>query len=84
MYTFDASPCSHIMDLVNAIDESLATAKHLAELAPAIDDGSEQYFSHAIELLNLIAREVGHVEKLMSQLSACLLPRPRRTEGGAR
>jgi hypothetical protein len=71
---------STVADLVNAIDESLSTVKHLAELGPAIDDGSAQYFGHAVELLALIARESSHLEKLSTQLARCVLPLPHAVE----
>jgi hypothetical protein len=69
------------MNLINAIDESLGTIQRLAELGPTID-GNPELFPNCIELLSLIARESGHVEKLSSQLAHLILPRPRAMEGG--
>jgi hypothetical protein len=65
------------MDVINAIDEAISTVKHLAELGPLID-GNPEYFRHGIEILNLICREAGHLEKLSSQLAHCVLPGPQR------
>jgi hypothetical protein len=62
------SPCT-LHDVINAIDESITTIQHLAELGPAI------------ELLALIAQQAAHVEKLSTQLARCVLPRPRAVEG---
>jgi hypothetical protein len=70
---------STVYDLVNALDDSISTIKHLAELGPLID-GYPEYFCHGIELLSLIAREIGHAEKLSTQLSRVVLPRPHAME----
>lgn len=69
------------MNLINAIDDAISTIQHLAELGPLID-GNPEYFRHGIEILSLVCREAGHLEKLSSQLTTCILPRPRAVEGG--
>jgi hypothetical protein len=64
------------IDLINSLDASIATILRLAELGPAIDEGGAVYFANAVELLDLIAREAGHVEKLSTQLALLVCPRP--------
>jgi hypothetical protein len=76
------SPCT-LVDLVNALDGSIATIQRLSELGPLLDEGgADLYFPHAIELFSLIAREAGHLEKLSTSLAHCVLPRPHACEGG--
>jgi hypothetical protein len=67
--------CQQHMDLINAMDEAVATILRLSELGPAIDSNPE-LFPNCIELLSLIAREAGHLEKLSTQLSHRILPSP--------
>jgi hypothetical protein len=65
------------MDVVNDVDETVATIRRLAELGPVIDDHGDAYFANVIELLALITQQAGHLEKLSSQLAHCVLgPRP--------
>jgi hypothetical protein len=70
-----------VMQVLNDLDESVATILRLAELGPALDEPGAIYFPHVIELLALIAREAGHVERLSSQLARWVLPGPRPVEG---
>jgi hypothetical protein len=65
---------SHLHDLINALDEGISTIQRLAEIGPALDDGGSTYFPNAIEILSLIAREAGHLEKLSTQLANLILP----------
>ena len=74
------SPCT-LHDVINAMDEAIATIQRLAELGPALDDGGAAYFSHAIELLSLIRREAGHLDALSTQLARCVLPQLHAVEG---
>ena len=67
------------IDLINAVDESVATIRHLAELG-ALLDGNPEYFANGIELLSLIAERSGHLEALVSQLTRYVLPGPKRLE----
>jgi hypothetical protein len=73
------SPCT-LHDLINAQDEAISTILTLAELGPLID-GNPEYFRHGIEILSLICREAGHLEKLSTQLARCVLPRPHAVAG---
>jgi hypothetical protein len=66
---------SNLHDTLNAMDEAIHTILKLAELGPVID-GNPDYFDHLIELLSLIAREAGDLNKLSDQLAHCVLPRP--------
>ena len=75
---------STVHDLINAMDECIATTKHLAELGPALDEGGAIYWPHVIELLALIAQQAGHLEHLSVQLARGVLPRPRPVEGAER
>jgi hypothetical protein len=70
------------MDLLNSLDESLSTIARLSQLGGLLDDGGEQYFANCIEILAIINREVGHAEKLSTQLVACVRPTPRPGHGG--
>jgi hypothetical protein len=70
---------SNLVQLINAMDEAIATIPRLSELGPAIDDGSTVYFANAIELLALIEQHPGHLERLSTQLTGCVLG-PRRLE----
>ena len=68
-------------DVINAMDEAIATIQRLAEVGPALDDGSAAYFSNVIELLSLIRREAGHLDALSTQLARCVLPQLHAVEG---
>lgn len=70
-------------DLINAIDESVATIARLAELGPVID-GNPELFPNCIELLALITQQAAHLERLSTQLSRLVLPGPRAVEGDLR
>jgi hypothetical protein len=45
---------SSLHELINAMDEAIATILHLAEHGPALDDGGPVYFPNCIEILSLI------------------------------
>jgi hypothetical protein len=70
------------MELINALDDTLACIKRLSDLAAPIDSAGEAYFASAIELLGLIHREAAHAERLNAQLAACVRPMPRPVHGG--
>ena len=65
---------SNLQDLINALDEAIGTIQRLAELGPAIDEGGAVYFANCIEILSLITQQAGHLERLSTQLSRCVLP----------
>jgi hypothetical protein len=71
--------CIQAVNLLNALDESVATIRHLAQLGPVID-GHEDIFPNLIELLSLVEERASHVDKLLSQLASCIRPRPLPTE----
>ena len=74
------SPCT-LHDVINAMDEAIATIQRLAELGPVLDEGGYTYFPNAIELLSLICREAGHLDALSTQLARCVLPQLHAVEG---
>jgi hypothetical protein len=74
------SPCT-LHDVINAMDEAIATIQRLAELRPVLDEGGYTYFPNAIELLSLICQQAGHLDKLSASLARCVLPRPYAVEG---
>jgi hypothetical protein len=76
MYTPELSPCAQTMDLINTLNESLATIKILSGLGPLID-GNPEHFESAIELLSLIHQHTGHADRLVDQLAQRVLPPPR-------
>ena len=63
---------SDLHDLINAIDGCVDTVRRLAELGLLLD-GNEDHFPHCIEVLYLISREAGHLEKLSGQLATTVL-----------
>ncbi len=67
------------MDLINALNESLATVRILSGLAPLLD-GNPEHFESAVELLSLIHQHTGHADRLVDQLTTHILPAPRLVE----
>jgi hypothetical protein len=67
---------SSLHELINAMDEAIATILHLAEHGPALDDGGPVYFPNCIEILQPHHQHAGPLEKLSRQLSTSVLPRP--------
>jgi hypothetical protein len=67
--TIPGPRCPQTMDLINSLDECVATIRCLSELGPIID-GHDEYFANTVELLSLVLREPGHLEKLSAQTAA--------------
>jgi hypothetical protein len=61
-----------LLDLLNAIDEHIATIRYLAEIGPALDGQDTRYFPHALALLSVIATYAADLERVARNLGAQL------------
>jgi hypothetical protein len=61
-----------LLGVINAIDIELERAKHLTDLARLLHTASEDFFPHALLLLDMVGEGVGRMETHMRDLTALL------------